>query len=201
MFIVYDGPDPGDLFKKFTDLPHLVNTLKGGQTYKEIVNLPVPGATKLSRGDNFFRVSSHHIEDDSYKTSIANWRTWAEKNKGDYTLTSIDFQPIPKSLTDASRDQGGNAMNNPDGPFYWLNFLISSPPLQLPAAYTASQQRFKAMVESVPSASDLPLFPNDAAADQNPLKTFSTYPQLQATKKKYDPDNYFSEYTGGWSFS
>jgi FAD/FMN-containing dehydrogenase len=201
MFAVYDGPNPGNVFDNFTRIPYLINTLKGGMTYNQVVNLPVPGSTDLSRGDNFFRNAVHHIEDDSYKTAIANWETWANNNKGDYTLTSIDFQPIPKSLTDASRAQGGNAMNMPDGPWYWLNFLITSPPLEPNATYTAAQNRFKTMAESVPSATDLPLFINDAAYDQNPLKTFSTYKTLQATKKKYDPDSFFAEYTGGWSFT
>ncbi|UZJ51807.1 hypothetical protein CBS101457_001127 [Exobasidium rhododendri] len=201
MFIVYDGPDPGTLFNNFTKLPYLINTLKGGQTYNDIVNLPLPGATKLGAGNNFFRNSVQHIDDDSYKTSIANWQTWADANKGDYTLTSIDFQPVPRSLTDASKQQGGDALNLPDGPWYWLNYLIQSPPLQGNASYTAAQARFKQMAESVPSATDLPLFPNDSGYDQNPLKTFTTYTQLQATKKKYDPTNYFSTYQNGWNFA
>ena len=203
MFLVYDGPDPGNLFDNFTRLPYLVNTLGGGKSYNDVVNLPLPGATNLAKGDNFFRNSVHHINDDTYMTAIDNWRTWADANKADYLLTSIDFQPIPKSLTDASKKQGGNALNLPDGPWYWLNFLITSPPLDLAlnATYTAAQSRFKAMVDSVPNAKDLPLFPNDSGYDQNPLKTFTTYKTLQKTKKKYDPDNYFADYTGGWSFT
>lgn len=201
MFIVYDGPDPGDLFDNFTRLPHMINTLKGGHSYSDMVNMPIKHATKLAVGDNFFRNSAHHITDDTYMTAIEAWSKWADSNKKNFKLTSIDFQPVPYSLTKASREQGGNALNMPDGPWYWLNYLITSPAKETPETYASTQASFKAMVESVPSAQDLPLFPNDSAYDQNPLKTFTTFRQLQATKAKYDPNEFFSQYTGGWSFT
>lgn len=201
MFIVYDGPDPGNVFDNFTSMPHLISTLKGNLTYNDIVNMPIKHAARSAKGDNLFRNSAHHITDDSYKTAVDSWVTWADANKADFTLTSLDFQPIPKSLTDASKAQGGNALNLPDGPWYWLNYLITSPPKEDPDKYSAAMGRFKALVDSVPTAPDLPLFPNDCAFDQHPMQTFTTYPALQATKKKYDPTGYFATHSGGWSFS
>lgn len=201
MFLVYDGADPGDAFASFTAMPHLLNTL-GPKTYLEVVNMPIPLATELSRGDNIFRVQVHRLDDDSYKTAFAAWESWCETNKGSYIISSLDFQPVPRSLIDASNSQnGGNAMQMPDGPWFWLNFLLSTPPGISKTAYEQIQQSFRNMVNSVPNAEGLPLFINDASFDQNPLQTFSTYSRLQNIKRKYDPDGFSEKYTGGWSFS
>lgn len=201
MFFVYDGPDPGNAFANFTAIPSVLNTLKQ-RTYLESVNLPVPMATELSRGNNIFRVQVHRLDDVAVQNAFNAWRAWSVKNKGDYVLTSIDFQPVPKSLTDASNAQnGGNAMQMPDGPWMWLNFLLSTPTILTPKRYNDIQASFRDMVNSVPNAPGLPLFLNDASYDQHPLKTFSTYPRLQGLKQKFDPDHFFTNYTGGWSFT
>lgn len=201
MFLVYDGPDAGHAFDNFTNIPYVLNTLSQ-KTYPEVVNMPVPLSTEVSRGDNIFRVQAHGVDDSSYQTAFNAWVSWCANNNGSYSLSSLDFQPIPKSLTDASNSQnGGNAMQMPSGPWFWLNFLISTPPGISTAQYNSIQASFRDMVNSVPSQSGLPLFINDANYDQNPLKTFSTYSQLQSIKKKYDPDNFFATYTGGWNFA
>ena len=126
---------------------------------------------------------------------------------GQKTFPEVVNMPIPLS-TEASRgdnifrvQNGGNAMQLPDGPWIWLNFLLTTSPLTTGAAYDAIQASFRDMVNSVSNAKGLPLFINDASNDQNPLSTFSTYPRLQQIKKKYDPDNFFAKYTGGWNFS
>lgn len=199
MFLVYDGTDPGDAFANFTSIPYLLN-LMGNKTYPEVANMPIPMSTELSRGENIFRVGVHRIGDGGYEAALNTWRTWAEDNKGSYILTSLDFQPIPLSLTEASRSQGGNAMQMPDGPWFWVNYLLSSSPLLTRSEYDAVQASFRDMVASVSNAEGLPLFINDANKDQNPLTTFSTYSTLQQIKQKYDPDDFFSNYTGGWSF-
>lgn len=199
MFLVYDGPDAGDAFKNFTDIPNIFNTL-GIKTYPEVANMPIPMSTELSRGDNIFRVGVHRLDDNSFQTALSNWQNWAESNKGSYSLSSIDFQPIPKSLTDASKAQGGNAMQMPDGPWYWVNYLISTVSGMSQKDYEEAQAKFRDMVKNTTNTEGLPLFINDANYDQNPLSTFSTYSKLQGIKKKYDPDSFFANYTGGWSF-
>ncbi|KAJ5701804.1 hypothetical protein N7488_009352 [Penicillium malachiteum] len=176
MFLVYDGPDPGDAFKNFTDISALLDTT-GIKTYTEVVNMPIPFSTEISRGNNMFRVG------------------------GKYELLSLDFQPVPKSLTDASKAQGGNAMQMPDGPYFWLNYLITTPSGMSDADYDAVQASYRDMVKETGNAEGLPLFINDATYDQNPLQTFSTFSKLQEIKKKYDPDSFFADYTGRWSFA
>lgn len=201
MFLVYDGPDAGTAFDNFTAIPSLINTL-GEKTYLEVVNMPLDNAAEASRGDNIFRVQVHGVDDDAYKTAFEAWSDWCDANKGSYRLSSLDYQPVPKSLTDASNSQnGGNAMQMPSGPWFWLNFLLTTPPGISQAEYDATQASFRDMVNSVPNTPGLPLFINDAAADQNPLQTFTTFERLQGIKQKYDPDGFFAEYTGGWSFA
>lgn len=203
LFAVYDGPDPGNAFKNFTDIPHVLDTRAQRSYVSTTRDLTTPLSTDFSRGNNFFRVSVHNIEGTDYKTTYENWRNWAQdpKNKARYLLTSLDFQPVLRSLTDASKAQGGNAMDMPDGPYFWLNYLITTPPWLSEADYNDIQASFKRLVEGSPGRDPkLPLFINDAAWDQNPLTTFSTYQRLKGIKQKYDPDGFFSNYTGGWAF-
>jgi hypothetical protein len=201
LFLVYDGANPGNAFANFTSIPHLVDTL-GPKTYPEVVNMPVPMMTELTRGDNIFRVQVHRIEDDSYRKAYDAWEEWCESNKGSYAYASLDYYPVAKSLTDASNSQnGGNAMQLPDGPWLWLEFVLSTPPGISKTAYDKIQASFRDMVNSVPNAQGLPLFLNAASYDQRPLETFSTYSRLQEIKGKYDPEGFFQNYTGGWSFS
>ncbi|KAF9869894.1 FAD binding domain-containing protein [Colletotrichum karsti] len=213
LFLVYDGDQSGaeKAFGNFTSIPHLLNTL-GTKTYKEVVNMPLPNGAELSRGKNQFRNGVYRIPftgsetgnasmDNAYRDVHTAWTKWAAEHKGAYTLLSLDYQPIPKSLTDASKNQnGGNAMQMPDGPWLWLCFLLQSSPFLTSGQTADIEASFKRMVESVPFAKDLPLFINDAHYDQDPLKTFTTYGKLQEIKAKYDPLGFFTNYTGGWNF-
>lgn len=199
MFLVYDGPDAKGAFDNFTAIPNLINTL-GPKSYDQVVNLPIPFTTEIAEGNNVFRVGVHRLDDNSFENALSIFHKWAGDNVGKYELLSIDFQPIPRSLTDASNSQnGGNAMQMPDGPWFWLNYLIRTENL-IPSVYNATQASFRDMVNSSGKAAGLPLFINDAAVDQNALTTFSTYSRLKSIKQKYDPTNYFTDYTGGWAF-
>lgn len=199
MFLVYDGPDPGTAFDNFTSIPHLLDTTSI-KTYPEVVNMPIPFSTELSRGNNIFRVGVHRPENNSYALALDKWRAWAESNKGKYVLLSLDFQPVPRSLTDASKAQGGNAMQMPDGPWFWLNYLISTPPGMSEADYNAVQASYRDLVAETGNAEGLPLFINDANVDQDPLRSFGTFERLKAIRRRYDPDGFFVEKTGAWSF-
>ncbi|EPS38608.1 hypothetical protein H072_7639 [Dactylellina haptotyla CBS 200.50] len=197
-FLVYDGLDPGDAFTNFTNIPHVVETM-AVRTYPQVIDMPIPYLAQLTRGNNIFRVGVHRSNDSSYELALQKWRDWAESNKGSYQLLAFNYEPVPQSLTDASKAQnGGNAMQMPDGPWFWVSYILMTPPLLPQSNYDSVQASFRAMVESVGNAEGLPLFINDANSDQNPLSTFSTYPQLQIVKNKYDPDHFFSTKTGGW---
>ncbi len=78
--------------------------------------MPLPNETDLTKGGNIFRVAVHDFSDRRYLDAFKAWEKWCEDHKLEYVLTSLDFQPIPKSLTDASNAQnGGNAMQMPAG--------------------------------------------------------------------------------------
>ncbi|KAL4864224.1 hypothetical protein BDV12DRAFT_205864 [Aspergillus spectabilis] len=203
MFLVYDGPDAGDVFSNFTAIPHLLNTVK--QTdYNGVVNMPLPGGAEISKGLNNFRVTVHAGNQEGLDTLselYKQWRDWSNKNKGKYILTSFDIQPVPRSLTDASNAYlGGNAMQMPDGPWYWVNYLLTASPLLGPKALDDVQASYKDLVNAVPPTEGLPLFINDASRDQNPLITYGGYEKLKEIKARYDPEGFFSSHTGGWGF-
>lgn len=200
VFLVYDGEDAGGVFDNFTNIPHFLDT-RSVKTYPDVANMPLPSAGELTRGDNVFRSGVHHIGDNSHSEALKAWRDWAEENKGSYFHTGFYLYPVARSLTDASRSQGGNAMQMPDGPWFWRAYLLLVPPGISEQKYNEIQESFERMVASIPNASNLPLFLNEAALDQNPLSTFSTFQELQQAKHKYDPDGFFSARTGGWSFS
>lgn len=201
LFLVYDGPDAGTAFQNFTNIPSFLNTMSV-KTYTEVTNMPAPMAAELSRGANTFRVAVQRVDGTAIHDIYANWNAWAEEHKGDYFLVSLDFQPVAKSLTDASNSyEGGNAMQMPEGPWMWINYLLTLPPITTPADYKRIQASFKAMTEAISNAEGLPLFINDASVDQNPLETYGGYETLKIAKAKYDPDGFFSSKTGGWVFT
>lgn len=204
IFLVYDGPDAGTAFQNFTSIPSLINTMSI-KNYTDVTNMPAPLSAELSRGANTFRVAVQRVDGEDTASIHAlynNWHTWAADNKGDYLLISLDFQPVAKSLTDASNAyEGGNAMQMPEGPWLWINYLITLPPLTTASNYKRIQASFKAMVEKIPNAEGLPLFINDASVDQNPLETYGGYETLKVAKAKYDPDGFFANKTGGWVFT
>jgi hypothetical protein len=200
MFLVYDGPSPGTAFDEFISIPHLVNTLSP-KTYVEVASMPVPFVAEGSRADNIFRMGVHRIEESTHRTAFDNWVAWADENKITYSWTSFNIYPIAKSLTDASAAQGGNAMQMPEGPWLWVNYILSSSPLLPGDLYARVQASFRDMVNSSPMARGLPLFLNEAAIDQNPLATFSGFERLKSIKATYDPDGFFASKTGGWSFA
>lgn len=203
LFLVYDGEDAGNVFKNFTDIPNLANTLKKTD-YNGVVNMPIPGSAELNAGRNSFRVTVHSGDKqgiDNLNKLYEEWRAWSDDNKGQYVLTSFDIQPIPKSLTDASNSNfGGNAMQMPDGPWYWVNYLLTASPLLSEEDLQKVEESYRDLVAALPPTEGLPLFINDAAHDQNALATYGGYERLKSIKAKYDPDGYFSEYTGGWQF-
>ncbi|KAL4938155.1 hypothetical protein BDV06DRAFT_226262 [Aspergillus oleicola] len=207
MFLVYDGTkeeaEEGAVFKNFTDIPHLLNTQKE-MDYSGVVNMPIPGSAELNSGRNQFRVTVHGGDEQgiaNLNDLYSKWRDWSDSNKGKYILTSFDIQPIPKSLTDASNSNfGGNAMQMPDGPWYWVNYLLTASPRLSEDDLSDVQASYRDLVNSVPATEGLPLFINDAAHDQDPLVTYGGYEKLKKLKGKVDPDGFFANKTGGWNF-
>ncbi|KAI5291537.1 hypothetical protein KEM54_003846 [Ascosphaera aggregata] len=199
LFLVYDGTDPGDVFKNFTDIPHLINTVKH-RDYVGTTELPIDGAANLGSGFDIFRVNVQRPDAATLIKLHELWNDWSEKHKGKYGLLELGIQPVSKHLTDASKNNhGGNAMEMVDGPYVWIEFLMGTLPGLPNDELTKLHESFKEMTETIKPAEGLPMFVNDAAKDQEALRTYGGFKKLQEIKKKYDPDGFFTNQTVGWS--
>lgn len=200
LFNVYNGPDGTQVFKQFTDIPHILDT-RQKQPYNNIANIDPVG--NLSIGSVSFRAGSHSSTSSTasatLKQALDDFLNYADQSKGTYDVLSFDMQPVPASLVQASRAKGGNAQDSVDGPYYWLNYLHSTT-LGYPNAQK-SLADFKTMVEKTPNDPSLPIFLNDANADQPILQSYRAFDKLKAAKAVYDPDNYLSTHMGGPSFA
>lgn len=150
---------------------------------------------------------------------LKNFQAWYAAHKGEYILATVDYQPVAQgtivslswsascsfeadafAFQAAGRAAGGNALDMKDGPHIWVNLLLAFDP-NLPAAkQQALIESWKALEQSVPSDEDVVIFMNDAG-DQPILQSYGTYPQLQATSRKYDPDQLFIKNQQGPQFS
>ncbi|KAI5296882.1 Anaphase-promoting complex subunit 23, partial [Ascosphaera pollenicola] len=165
MFLVYDGSDPGDVFKNFTNIPHIINTVKQ-RDYQSTTELSIDGTANLGSGSNLFRVSVQRPDPALFIRLHKMWNDWAESHKGKYGLLELGVQFVPKLLTDASRKYlGGNAMQMPDGPDIWIKFLLSTMPFQPDDELVELHESFKNMTETIKPPKGLPMFVNDAAKD------------------------------------
>lgn len=201
LFNVYNGPNGQEAFKAFENIPHLLDTRKT-QPYTAIASMVDIG--HFSSGSVSYRAGSHDSNTPSsaatLKEAIQNFRDFASSASGTYDILSFDVQPVPKALVEQSRAHGGNALDSIDGPYYWINYLHSS----IPPLYSGVQQALadlKTTVEKTPNNASLPIFLNDANADQPILQSYRAYDKLKAAKAKYDPDNYFSTHMGGPRFT
>ena len=43
MFLIYDGPNAGDVFNNFTSISYLLSTMSL-KTYPEVINMPIPSS-------------------------------------------------------------------------------------------------------------------------------------------------------------
>jgi FAD/FMN-containing dehydrogenase len=201
LFNVYNGPDGQAIFKPFEDIPHLLDTRKK-QPYTSVASMVDIG--HFSSGSVSYRAGSHNSNTPSsaatLKSAIQNFRDYAESAHGTYDILSFDVQPVPASLVEQSRSRGGNAQDSVDGPYYWINYLHSSLP-GLNVGVQKALADMKVAVEKTPNNSSLPIFLNDANADQPILQSYRAYDKLKAAKAKYDPTNYFSTHMGGPRFT
>lgn len=124
---------------------------------------------------------------------------------------SVDFQPLPSIIGQHSEANGGNAMGlSGSDP----NRLLLELQCEWPSAtddaelYSISRQMTDWLDQQVPiwlAAANreneyLPLFMNDAQADQNVTGSYRGYPEFRALQLQLDPQGLFRERAGGFKY-
>ena len=121
---------------------------------------------------------------------------------------SVDFQPLPSIIGKISESKGGNAMgltgSDPDRLILEIqgSWLLPSDDTE---AYSISKQLTDWLDVQVPqwlaeagmSSEYLPLFMNDATADQNVTGSYKDVAKFRALQKSVDPNGLWST-RGGW---
>lgn len=141
-------------------------------------------------------------------------------------IYSVAFQPLPVAIAEASLAKGGNAIAlNPDaGAHIWLSYDISwltklgddhANQMAISItdsidAYAKSTYKGVKPVGYVEQNSNLllqdeeflPIFMNDAMYDQKPAQSYGngSFEKLCAINKKYDPEGFLNNRTGGFKY-
>lgn len=123
---------------------------------------------------------------------------------------SIDFQPFPAVIGSHSQDRGGNAMglaaHDPDR--ILLEIQCSWPSEADDALFEDASRQLvvwleEKLAEWTADAGEeyyLPYLMNDAAADQNVTGLYRDYAKFKALQKEMDPDGFFMERGGGFTY-
>jgi hypothetical protein len=123
----------------------------------------------------------------------------------------MDFQPFPSIIGQHSQEAGGNALgisgSDPDRLFLELQctWPVASDDAEI---YAISRQMTDWLGAQVPvwlaeegrSNEYLPLFMNDAQADQNVTGTYRDYAKFKQLQAEVDPYGLFSGRAGGFKF-
>ncbi|CEH17212.1 fad binding domain-containing protein [Ceraceosorus bombacis] len=198
LFNVYNGADPGTTFDAFTKIPHVLDTRSTGDYIKaaEMVDIGT-----ISQGGFYSNVVPLKVGSDREQTLVNNFKVWSKEHVGQYILATVDYQPIAKSITDASRAAGGNALGGPEGPYIFVNMLLAFDPNLAADKQEALRASWDKLTNSIPHDEDIPKFLNDAGFRQNILQSYEQYPLMQATSRKYDPTGLFVKNQPGPNFS
>lgn len=218
--IFYDGPDPGDVFKPFTDLFPTLNTCKKqsfaslvksnnaivlkGMAYiiaTETIPLPLPednpnGPTSLDL--------MHEVHD-----------LFEEKMRGVLLvpdlIASLGFQPYSKGFAERSIDSGGDMLDL-DADVDRIMIVINTS-FALHLHYDIVANAVKAFYEGVrqlvldwmadgfvSADTYLPLFANDGFFEQDYWGRLKPENRAlaQSVADEVDPDGLFRDRTGGW---
>ncbi|VUC24032.1 unnamed protein product [Clonostachys rosea] len=125
---------------------------------------------------------------------------------------SVDFQPLPAAVGRQSEQNGGNAMgltaSDPDRVLLefqcaWASKDDDDTLVSITRDLTAwIEARIPVWLEASSEAKDvyLPLFMNDAMADQNVTGSYRDYAKFKALQQEYDPIGTLRERTGGFKY-
>lgn len=116
VYLVYNGDDPrkaSEAFAAFEAVPALLDTRKSS-SYSETASF---FDVSSSLGATLAHHTAYRLGDERAFETLNAARQFSEEMKGLYSIGLLEFEPISKSLTDASRAAGGNLLDLPDGPY------------------------------------------------------------------------------------
>lgn len=123
---------------------------------------------------------------------------------------SVDFQPFPAVIGKHSQEAGGNSMGlGGEGDIDRIVLEIQcswKSPKDDVVFDAAGLELLKWLETKIPEwtqgadAGYLPLFMNDAAADQNVTGTYKEYSKLKGLQQKMDPDAFWKKRGGGFTY-
>ncbi|KAM0543961.1 hypothetical protein ACHAPJ_012056 [Fusarium lateritium] len=201
VFYFYDGEEPptSGPFADFLKIKSLIAITKK-QTYAELTTtIPYIAANPAVYDE--ISTKLRDITKDYFKNPL---------NLA--SQCSVDFQPLPAAIGKATEKRGGNA----------IGFTGSDPDrilLELQCAWTDKKydevmpQFSKDLTSWIedkvpewlekygePSDTYLPLFMNDAMADQNVTGSYKDYAKFKALQLEHDPEGVLRTRTGGFKY-
>ncbi|KAH8701257.1 hypothetical protein GQ44DRAFT_744102 [Phaeosphaeriaceae sp. PMI808] len=180
-------PEP---FAPFYDIPQIEPAGKP-------INSTLVGLTDLLAfvgGDVSARVDA-----ELYKDVYEFWKPKAQAVH-DATGANVTFvfQPVPKSVAEASKKKGGNAMGIPEEDQMWwsttMDWFNAADDDKVRGLSIETTNKWEELGKA--RGSYLPyLFMNDASRDQNPLASYGekNLQRLKEIASKYDPTQFFQK--------
>ncbi|KAJ4177631.1 hypothetical protein NW755_013744 [Fusarium falciforme] len=219
VFYFYHGQKPPTTgpFAKFLKIKTLVSTTKT-QPYPKLLKANGFGVSLLNSRQSFRTITIPYVASHSgiYAEISDKMKSISKKYFSNplnlASQCSVDFQPLTSIIGKHSEQRGGNAMgltkNDPDR-------II----LELQCSWTDKAQddivpqftrdltdwietRIPEWLESDGQSADqyLPLFMNDAMADQNVTGSYKEYAKFKALQLKADPEGVLRTRVGGFKY-
>ncbi|KAK6519206.1 hypothetical protein TWF281_003895 [Arthrobotrys megalospora] len=219
VFYFYDAENPpaSGPFANFLKIGSLIDITKT-QTYAELLKSNGFGASLLNSRISFRTLTIPYIPNKpSIYLEISNKMRDITKNflSNPFRLTSqcsVDFQPLSSVVGKHTEDRGGNAMgltgSDPDRIILeiqcsWSDKNDDETMRQFSRDLTSwIESMIPVWLEGQDGAKELylPLFMNDAMADQNVTGSYRDYDKLKLLQLQADPDGVLRTRTGGFKY-
>ncbi|KAJ3849311.1 FAD-binding domain-containing protein [Lentinula lateritia] len=193
-------------FAEFLAIPYTSSTA-GPLSYLDLVNeVNFPyGEGNLFSGSVLAGVqsNSHESSDKLINNYMETYRLFNNfsityANSSEIQSTLLSFTPVLQSQIRISYEKGGNAISPPmgQGGFNEVLFAVtySAGVNQAPENIEQGRQFW---IENTPRTAGLPLFVNEADANQQVLASYGEYNFLRQVYAKYDPSRFNVRHTPG----
>lgn len=214
LFLFYDGPTPPvDIFKNFTDVGPITNTLTT-QSYANLMansNWVIVPASTVHIATETIPLPDEDNWEEVFDSLHTHWRTTtATTLLVPGIVASIAYQPFPKAIAEKAQAAGDDLIDaepDVDKLIIEINYSFLPGPFDamadtMEATYTGYRNRvldFQADGK-LPDNVYLPLFANYAFFRQDYFGRLKPANRALAASVSatYDPDGLFRDRTGGW---